>query len=414
MFEWLKSKEDRATVIPNDSGIATSDPRIRELFGLFGLPSAAGVTVTEDTALGVPAIWAAVNLISSELAEAPLMVFRRSGDGRERVRNTSLARVLHDQVNPEMSSFGWRKYLFERILTTGRGLTYIERNSAGQVVNLWPMDPTGATIERKDFRTTYAYSDGMSRRKVYEAQEVIDIPFMLRSDGISHRSPLVANKDVIGLAIAVTQWGARFFANGGVPPFAVSGNFQSAASLNRAGDDLEAAVKKAASEGRSALTLPAGLTIDRLGANPEDMQMVEVKRFLVEEIARIFSVQPVLLQDLTHGSFSNTEQQGLHFVKHTLRRWVEQFEQELNLKLFGRNERSRFVEMNMDAVLRGDFATRMTGYATAVQNAIMTPNEVRRRENLPDDDQGDGLMIQGATVPIGTQPATSDGEQNEE
>jgi len=116
----------------------------------------------------------------------------------------------------------------------------------------------------------------------------------------------------------------------------------------------------------------------------------------------------VFLQDLTHGTFSNTEQQDLHFVKHTVKRWAEQFEQELNLKLFGRANRDRFAELNLDGLLRGDFMTRMSGYATSIQNAIQTPNEIRRRENLPAQAHGDDLLIQGATVPLGSQAKGND------
>jgi HK97 family phage portal protein len=109
------------------------------------------------------------------------------------------------------------------------------------------------------------------------------------------------------------------------------------------------------------------------------------------------------LQDLTHGTIGNTEQQDLHLVKHTIRRWVVQAEQELNLKLFGRDNQDQYVEFNLDGLLRGDFATRMAGYATAVQNAIMQPAEIRDKENLPFVEKSDSLLIQGATVPLGTQ-----------
>jgi len=110
------------------------------------------------------------------------------------------------------------------------------------------------------------------------------------------------------------------------------------------------------------------------------------------------------LQDLSNGTYSNSEQQDLHFVKHTLKRWIEQIEQELNLKLFGRGNNSRFVEFNVDGLLRGDFKTRMEGYAIGIQNALLKPNEARRAENRPDDSEGDELLIQGATVPLGSQP----------
>ena len=134
--------------------------------------------------------------------------------------------------------------------------------------------------------------------------------------------------------------------------------------------------------------------------------MIEARRFQVEEIARAWQIPPVFLQDLTQGTFSNTEQQDLFFVKHLVGQWSEAFEGELNLKLFGRGNNSRYVEHNLDGLLRGDFASRMAGYATAIQNAIRTPDEVRSIENLPaKGGEADKLLVQGATVPLGTQPA---------
>ena len=93
----------------------------------------------------------------------------------------------------------------------------------------------------------------------------------------------------------------------------------------------------------------------------------------------------------------------MHFVKHTIKRWIEQFEQELNLKLLGRKSGTQFIEVNVDGLLRGDFKTRMEGYAQGVQNGVLYPNEARRMENRPDDPVGNKLMIQGATVPIENQ-----------
>ena len=138
-------------------------------------------------------------------------------------------------------------------------------------------------------------------------------------------------------------------------------------------------------------------------SNPTDSQFLDTQRFSIEQIARIYSLPPVFLQDLTHGTFSNTEQQDLHFVKHTVKRWVEQFEQEMNLKFFGRGS-DFYVEFNVDGLLRGDLKTLMEAYATSIQNGIRTPNEVRAIENLPDKENADDLLIQGATVPLGSQP----------
>jgi HK97 family phage portal protein len=137
-----------------------------------------------------------------------------------------------------------------------------------------------------------------------------------------------------------------------------------------------------------------------IGANPEDAQMIETQKFMVQQIARIYSLPPVFLQDLSTGTFSNTEQQDLHFVKHTVKRWIEQIEQEINLKLYGWQANGVFVQFDLDGLLRGDFKTRMDGLASGVQNGLLTPNEGRREQNLPPKAGGDELLIQGATVPL--------------
>lgn len=372
----------------------------RETFERMGMvfPSASGVSVTIDSALGVPAVSAAVNFIANEIASLPMNVYRRQAGGRERV-NSRLATMLHDAPNDYSTSFEMVKGLFTAKLTGGRGFWFIERNEAGTPIALWPMDPARTTVKRDGWAKSYQYNDN-GRTRTYAADEVIDLPFLLMPDGISHKGPITLGRDAIGLAIAATQYGSNFLANGGVPPFAVTGGFKSGGAMTRAADDLAAATAKAAKEGRQALILPDGLEIKQIGADPEKSQMVETQRFCVEQIARLYSIPPTFLQDLTHGTFSNTEQQDLHFVKHTLLQHVRQFEQEMNLKLFGRTSRSLYVELNMDGLLRGDFKTRMEGWARAIQSGVAMPSEAREAENWPKVEGSDRLFIQGGTVPI--------------
>jgi HK97 family phage portal protein len=391
---------------PEERAVTQSASNFFEVMGVT--QSAAGQVVTTSSALGVPSVFAAVNFISGTIAGLPLHVFKRSKDGRDRV-NGGIADLLHGAVNDETTSFEWRKYTFDQVLTGGRGLTQILRNNRGEVIDLIPMQPSRVTVKRKDGLRFYEYKLEGGRPIRLNASDVIDIPFMLAEDRLSHRGPIATNKSAIGLAQAVQDYSTRFFDNGGIPPFAITGNFQSGKATTRASDDLHEAVKKAAYEGRQALALPLGVEIKSIGSDPEKNQLLETQRFCVEQIARIYSLPPTFLQDLTNGTYSNTEQQDLHFAKHTLKKWVEQFEQEMNLKLFGRNS-DMFVEFSMDGLLRGDFKTRMEGYAQAIQNGVMVPNEARALENRPDDPSGNKLMIQGATVPIENQLK---GEENE-
>lgn len=393
MFNFLKSKKPEERVTQ-----ATDDFRVLVGAGLLSNVSHTTQVVNAQTMLQVPAVWAAVNFISGTIAGLPLHVYQRARDGRKRSQSP-ISKILHDNVSDEMTSFTWRKYTFERILTQGRAFTLILRDGRDQVRDLAPLNPANVTVERRDGLTFYIYKED-GRERVYEAADIIDLPFMLKDDGLAHYGPISAGKEAIGLGLAVQEYSARFFANGGVPPFAVTGNFQGGKALNRASDDLQEAVKRAASEGRQALTLPNGLEIKSIGTDPEKMQMLELNRFCVEQVARLYSIPPTFLQDLTHGTYSNTEQQDLHFVKHTLKRWVEQFEQELNLKLWGRNNNRLFAEFSMDGLLRGDVKTRFESYSAGVQNGILMPNEARKLENLPQKEGGNSLFIQGATVPL--------------
>ena len=394
LFDRFRRVENRNLENPN-APVSADD--FLQVMGWGDFVADAGVTVNTDSALGVPAIWAAVNFISGTLAGLPLEVYRKTPEGRQQIDN-KFSNMIGTNVNEAMSSFEWRKYMFEQVLTGGRSVTYIERNGAGAAINLYPLDPTHVRVEMlQDGRKIYRSFD-----KTYAATEVIDIPFMLKANQHDVRGPIGTNKDVIGMAIAATKYGSKAFQSGGIPPAVLQGPFQSGASAVRASDDIANTMAKLSREGRPVMALPLGHELKSVGFSPDNMQLLELQRFCVEQIARIYSLPPVFLQDLTHGTFSNTEQQDLHFVKHTIKRWVEQVEAEMNLKLFPRSSKT-YVEFNVDGLLRGDFKTRMEAHATSIQNGIRTPNEVRDAENLEPMPEGNNLMIQGATVPIGAQ-----------
>jgi HK97 family phage portal protein len=397
-FDRFRKAENRNLENPT-APVSAND--FLQIMGWGDLYASSGVTVNVDTALGVPAVWAAVNFIAGTIAGLPLHVYRKDADGGRSKVDGELSLILHDVINDDMSSFEWRKYSLEQVLTGGRSVTYIERNSLGQILNLYPLDPTKVRVERLlDGRKIYRID-----AKVYEAKEVLDLPFMLKANMTDVRGPISQNKDAIGMAIAASRYGSKAFQSGGIPPAVLQGPFQSGAAANRASEDVAATTLKLAKEGRPIMALPLGHELKTIGFNPEQMQLLELQRFSIEQIARIYSLPPVFLQDLTHGTFSNTEQQDLHFVKHTVKRWVEQFEQEMNLKFFGRGS-DFYVEFNVDGLLRGDLKSRMEAYATSIQNGIRTPNEVRAIENMEAKENGDDLLIQGATVPLGSQPNT--------
>jgi HK97 family phage portal protein len=375
--------------------IPISSENVLQYFGLTG--SASGVTVGLENALGIPAYWCGVNFISKTMASLPMQAFEKTDAGRVEIKG-GISDIVHSAVNEGMSSFEWRKYSYDQVFTGGRSFTWVERSAANKVINLWPLDPQKTTVRRMDGKKFYQYRQN-GKTITYDASEVIDIPYMLKSDMLQHRGPISQCRDVLGLAIAANEYGSRFFQNGGVPPFAMTGPLSSPGALQRASQDLDLAVKQAAKDNRLALVMPSGHEIKPIGVDPEKTQLEQLQRFLIEQIARILGLPPVFLQDLTHGTFTNTEQQDLFLVKHCISSLCRQFEDEINLKVFGRGSK-KYIEFNLDGLLRGDFKTRMDGYAQGIQHGIYMPNEARRFENLPDVTGGDKPYMQGAMMPI--------------
>lgn len=368
----------------------------------FGVQTANLPNVTIDSALSVPAVWAAVNFLSRTLATLPLHAYRQTKDGPKRVGG-KLESVIHNSPNAEQGSFKFRQYFWSQVFTGGRGLAWIERAPQG-VEAIWPLDPAKTVIARRSGRVVYT-SNGID----YPAADVIDIPFMLKSDGLKHYGPIMQASKAIQLAIAMNDYGSNFFAGGGVPPLSLEGPMPTGAeAIKRAQADIKRSVDAAKKASEAIFPIPAGYKLNPVGIDPAKGQMIEARRFQVEEIARAYQLPPVFLQDLTRATFSNAEQQDLHLVKHLVGQWAEAFEDELNLKLFGRQSGGRYVEHNLDGILRGDYKTRMDGMARAVQTGLLTPDEGRALDNRPPKPGGDRLYIQGATVPLemaGSQPA---------
>ena len=369
-------------------------------FSGWDMDAPAGAVSTAE-ALAVPAFWAGVNFLSASLAALPLHVYKVTKNGSERVEG-GVSSLLQHAPNDETTSYAWRKYSFFQTFTGGRQFTWIER-VPGRIVNLWPLDPTKVTLKRVDGKKVYCYSDG-GRVQEYAASEIIDLPFALAPDQLCHYSPVVMGAGALNLALAMEKYGAKFFKGGGVPPLALEGTMPSGPEASaRALDQVSEVISQAAAKAKQVVMIPPGYKLNPIGFDPDKGQMNDARRFQIEEIGRILGLPPVFLQDLTHGTFTNSEQQDLHLVKHTLTQWTMAHEQELNLKVFGRGNTKNYVKYNIDGLLRGDFITRMQGMAQGVQNALLTPNEGRALDNRPALSGGDDLLIQGATVPLGMQ-----------
>jgi HK97 family phage portal protein len=375
----------------------------------FGIVSTGLASVTTDSALTVPAVTAAVGFLSRTLAALPLHAFTNTRKGPVKATG-KLQIVIHENPNERQDSFKFRQYFWQQVFTGGRGLAYIER-VGGVVEAIYPMDPTRVTIRNVGRDVVYKFGG-----TDYASDEIIDVPFMLRPNGLQHYGPIMLASKAIQLSIAMNDYASGFFAGGGVPPLVLVGPMPAnAEAMKRAMADVSLSVSAAKNASTPIFPIPVGYELKPVGFDPAKGQMTEARTFQIQEIARAFQIPPVFLQDLTGATFSNVEQQDLHLVKHLIGQWAAALEGEMNLKLFGRMNGGKYVEHNLDGLLRGDFLTRMNGLARSVQSGILTPNEARALENRPQhlDPAADQLFMQGATMPIdvlgAAQPANSGG-----
>jgi len=394
LFGFDIRRETRASV--EDPRVAISDTV--QFAQFFGLNVGNMPAVTVDSALQVPAVLAAVAFLPRTLAALPLHAYRRTDGGPEKLTGKP-EKVIHENPNPYMDRFKCGQYFWQQVFTVGRGLMWIEW-AGNNVEALWPFDATRTVIKRRKMQLFYDYEG-----KEYPAEDVIDVPFMLRADMTSHYGPISLASKAIQLALAMNDYASGFFAGGGVPPLALTGPLPAGAdAVKRAQNDIRRVIDAAKSKGEPVFPIPAGYTLAPVGLDPAKGQMTEARLFQIQEIARAFQLPPVFLMDLSRGTFANVEQQDLHLVKHLVAQWAQALEGEMNLKLFGRLNNNRYVEHNLDGLMRGDFKSRIEGIARAIQTAQMTPNEGRALENRAAHENGDELLIQGATVPLGTQP----------
>lgn len=397
VWDRLIGREERREATIESPGVPVSAENFMAYFGVSDVKLAR---ITVDTALGVPAVAGAVGFLSGSMANLPLHAYQPDGAaGAKRVEGR-IQRLLNEAPNPEWTSFGLRKYFWQQVFTGGRGLAWIERDARREPVAIWPMEPNKTTLKVFRGRRAYHYR-GVA--EPYAAADVIDVPFMLKADQVSAYSPIKLGAKAIQLSIAMTDYGANFFAGGGVPPLALSGPLpQGAASMSRAMADIGRAIDAAKDSDKPVFPIPPGHELKPVGFDPAKGQMTEAKQAVVVEIARVYNLPPIFLQDLTHGTFTNSEQQDLHLVKHLITQWSKALEEEINLKVFGLG--GVYAEHNLNALMRGDFKSRIEALARGVQSALLTPDEARGLDNRGPLPNGDKLYIQGATVPLGTQP----------
>ena len=392
--------------------------------------STSGKPVTERSAMQMTAVHSCVRILAEAIACLPLHLYRYTENG-DKVKATDhpLYHLLHDEPNPEMTSFSFRETMMTHLLLWGNAYAQIIRNGKGEVIALYPLMPNRMEVDRdKQGQIYYSYSTASEDAPTMKGStvnlspaDVLHIPG-LGFDGLVGYSPIAMAKNSIGMAIACEEYGAKFFANGAAP----GGVLEHPGTIKdpqRVRESWQSTFGGSANANRIAV-LEEGMKYTPIGISPEQAQFLETRKFQINEIARIFRVPPHMVGDLEKSSFSNIEQQSLEFVKYTLDPWVIRWEQNLARALFSLEEKQEyFFKFNVEGLLRGDYATRMNGYATARQNGWMSTNDIRSLENMdriPAEEGGDLYLINGAMTKLKdagafatTTPAPIETEQEE-
>nr|DAW02795.1 MAG TPA: Portal [Caudoviricetes sp.] len=372
---------------------------------LFGRTT-SGKPVNETTAMQTTAVYACVRILSEAIASLPVHVYQyKDGGGKEMVIDHPLYQVLHDEPNPEMTSFVFRETLMSHLLIWGNAYAQIIRDGAGRVLGLYPLLPNKMDVQRDDKgEIYYVYSrssDENPNFKEYgdiklQKEDVLHIPG-LGFDGLIGYSPIAMAKNAVGMTLACEEYGASFFVNGANPGGVLEhpGVLKDPSKVR----DSWNAVYRGTSNAHKIAVLEEGMKYQQVGIPPEEAQFLETRKFQINEIARLYRIPPHMVGDLEKSSFSNIEQQSLEFVKYTLDPWVIRWEQSLQKALLLPGEKWKyFIKLNVDGLMRGDYQSRMNGYSIGRQNGWLSANDIREMEDMnpiPDEDGGNLYLING-------------------
>lgn len=379
-------------------------------FSFFLGGSSSGKTVNERSAMQMTAVYSCVRILAEAVAGLPIHLYRHTDDGdKVKAIEHPLYRLLHDEPNPEMTSFVFRETLMTHLLLWGNAYAQIIRNGKGEVISLYPLMPNRMTVDRDaSGKLYYTYSRSSEDAPTLKGSmvtlnstDVLHIPG-LGFDGLVGYSPIAMAKNAIGMAIACEEYGAKFFANGASP----GGVLEHPGTIkdpSRVRDSWQSSFGGSANSHRIAV-LEEGMKYTPIGISPEQAQFLETRKFQINEIARIFRVPPHMVGDLEKSSFSNIEQQSLEFVKYTLDPWVVRWEQSMMRSLLTEEEKkTMFIKFNLEGLLRGDYQSRMQGYAIGRQNGWMSANDIRELENqdrIKSEDGGDLYLVNGNMLPL--------------
>ena len=385
---------------------------------VIGMPSSSGVTVTPESSLCYTAVLACVRVLAEGVASLPCILYERyqvgGQDAKKRARAHQVYRLLHDAPNGVMTALEFFEVGMAHVLLWGNFFAEIEWSPRGQVLGLWPLPAwrvtPGWSREGKSYRLQI---DGQAD-KVLSDYQVLHVPGF-GYDGVSGRSMISLAREAIGLGLAAERYGGSVFGSGVVPGGVLEHPGQLSDEAYRRLQESWSGRHQGLANAQRLAILEEGMKYDKVGIPPEDAQFLETRRFQRSEIAGIFRVPLHMIGDLERATFSNIEQQSTEFLTNSLAPWLRRWEQRVDRSLLVGRERERFyAEFLVDALLRGDTATRYAAYATGRQWGWLSVNDIRARENMNPVDGGDEYLVPLNMVEAGGELDGSGGSDGSE
>ena len=361
--------------------------------------TASGVFVDDDTAMRYSAVFACVRNLAETLASLPLPLYRRVGPGKELALDESLFFLMHDQPNEEQTSFEWREMMEGHVALTGNAYSAIDRNNAGEISRLIPLNPDTTFPRRTPQGIVYEAHPG-GRHVVLPSQAVLHIKWMSR-DGLVGISPIEQYREAIGLGLAAEEFTSRFFSNDASPSGVLSHPVElGEKALQNLRDSIDKQTRGNANSHRY-LILEEGMSWAQIGIAAKDAELINTRKFQIEDIARVYRMQLHKIGMLDKATFSNIEEQNIEFVVDTIRPWAVRWEQEMNSKLIDpEDKRELFFEFNLEGLLRGDSKTRSEFYLKMWQMGVFSGNDIAQKENMNPFPGGEKRFVPMNFVPL--------------
>lgn len=402
----------------NDETSGLAGPAAWFLDFLIGEKTLSGERVTPDSSMKLAAVWACVRVRSEDIAKLPCILYQRSADGsKQRASGHPLYTLIRDRPNPRMTAFEFRQGMQADLDLRGNALALKEFNGRGRVVALWPVvwDRVRVLCSTDQHELFFEVKDKNGRIiDTFPSEGVLHLRGM-SLDGMVGLSPIAYHRETIGLAIAAQKYGSAFFGNSATPRGGIevpSPLSKEAAEMLRESWDAK---YRGTDNAHKIGIFDGGMKYVQTGMDNTDAQYIETRVQQNSEIWRIYRMPPHKVGDLSKATFSNIEQQGLEYVTDCLMSELVRWEQTLARDLLLDSEQGEYYfEFLVDALLRGDFKSRMDGYAIARNWGIFCADDCRDRENmnhLPDKKGQIFLqplnMVEAGTPPQPVTPAAA-------